>query len=106
MRHLGGLFRLVTATLAAALAVLIIAPSAILKGTKHPNAARLFMEYLYSIEASQIDVKHFTAPMRPEVAVAPGEKPVAEVKSFHPTNEQIDKGIPEVIEQWRDTFGN
>jgi iron(III) transport system substrate-binding protein len=87
-------------------AILIVAPSAILKGTKHPNAARLFMEYLYSIEASQIDVKHFTAPMRPEVPVAQGEKPVAEVKSFHPTNEQIDKGIPEVIEQWRDTFGN
>jgi iron(III) transport system substrate-binding protein len=87
-------------------AILIIAPSAILKGTKHPNAARLFMEYLYSIEASQIDAKHFTAPMRPEVPVAQGEKPVAEVKSFHPTNEQIDKGIPEVIEQWRDTFGN
>ena len=87
-------------------AILIIAPSAILKGTKHPNAARLFMEYLYSIEASQIDVKHFTVPMRPEVPVAAGEKPVDEVKSFHPTNEQIDKGIPEVIEQWRDTFGN
>jgi iron(III) transport system substrate-binding protein len=87
-------------------AILIIAPSAILKGTKHPNAAKLFMEYLYSIEASGIDVKHFTVPMRPEVPVAKGEKPVAEVKSFHPTNEQIDKGIPEVIEQWRDTFGN
>ncbi len=87
-------------------AILIIAPSAILKGTKHPNAARLFMEYLYSIEASQIDAKHFTVPMRPEVPVAAGEKPVAEGKSFHPTNEQIDKGIPEVIEQWRDTFGN
>src|SRR4029077_15809831 len=26
--------------------VLIIAPSAIMKGVKHPNAARLFMEYL------------------------------------------------------------
>ena len=26
--------------------VLIIAPSAIMKGTKHPNAAKLFMEYL------------------------------------------------------------
>jgi iron(III) transport system substrate-binding protein len=87
-------------------AVLIIAPSAILKGTKHPNAAKLFMEYLYSVEASKIDVKHFTVPMRPEVAVAQGEKPVNEVKQVHPTNEQIDKGIPDVIEDWRDTFGN
>jgi iron(III) transport system substrate-binding protein len=87
-------------------AILIIAPSAILKGTRHPNAAKLFMEFLYSIEASQVDVKHFAAPIRPEVAVAKGETPVDQVKSFHPSSEQIDKGIPEVIEQWRDTFGN
>ena len=86
--------------------VLIIAPSAIMKGTKHPNAAKLFMEYLYSVEASEIDVKHFTVPMRPEVKVAKGEKPVDQVKQFHPTNEQINKGIPEAIEDWRDTFGN
>src|SRR5204863_7147373 len=33
-------------------AVLIIAPSAVVKGTKHPNAAKLFMEYLNSVEAS------------------------------------------------------
>ncbi len=87
-------------------AVLIIAPSAIVKGTKHPNAARLFMEYLYSVEASHINVKHFAVPMRPEVPVAVGEKPVNEVKAIHPTVAQIDKGIPEVIEDWRDTFGN
>jgi iron(III) transport system substrate-binding protein len=87
-------------------AVLIIAPSAIVKGTKHPNAARLFMEYLDSIEASKIDVKHFTVPMRPEVPVGKGEKPVTEVKSVHPTVEQIAKGIPDAIEDWRDTFGN
>jgi iron(III) transport system substrate-binding protein len=87
-------------------AILIIAPSAILKGTKYPNAAKLFMEFLYSVEASEVDVKHFSVPMRPEVPVAKGEKPVSEVKLFHPSNEQIDKGIPEVIEQWRDTFGN
>jgi len=87
-------------------AILIIAPTGILKGSKHPNAAKLFMEYLYSVEASEIDVKHFTVPMRPEVKVAKGEKPVDQVKQFHPTNEQIDKGIPEAIEDWRDTFGN
>jgi iron(III) transport system substrate-binding protein len=87
-------------------AITITAPSAILAGSKHPNAAKLFMEYLYSVEASQIDVKHFTVPMRPEVAVAKGEKPVDEVKQYKPTNEQMVKGLPEAIEQWRDTFGN
>jgi iron(III) transport system substrate-binding protein len=86
--------------------VLIIAPSAIMKGTKHPNAAKLFMEYLYSIEAAKINAKHFAIPLRPEVPSPPGAKPISEIKTIRPTVADIDKGIPEVIEQWRDTFGN
>ena len=54
--------------------MLIIAPSAIMKGSKHPNAAKLFMEYLYSIEASKINAKHFAIPLRPEVPVAAGRQ--------------------------------
>ena len=87
-------------------AVLIISPSAIMKGTKHPNAAKLFMEYLYTIEASKINAKHFGIPMRPEVPSPPGAKPINEIKVIRPTVAEVDKGIPEVIEQWRDTFGN
>lgn len=87
-------------------AILIIAPSAIMKGTKHPNAAKLFMEYLYSVEAAKINAKHFGIPLRPEVPAPPGAKPISEVKTVRPTVEEISKGIPEVIEQWRDTFGN
>lgn len=86
--------------------VLIIAPSAIMKGTKHPNAAKLFMEYLYSIEAAKINAKHFAVPLRPEVPSPPGAKPIGDVKTIRPTTAEIDKGVPEVIEQWRDTFGN
>ena len=86
--------------------VLIIAPSAIMKGTKHPNAAKLFMEYLYSVEAAKINAKHFAIPLRPEVPSPPGAKPISEIKTIRPTVADIDKGIPEVIEQWRDTFGN
>ena len=86
--------------------VLIISPSAIMKGTKHPNAAKLFMEYLYSIEASKINAKHFGIPLRPEVPSPPGAKPISEIKVIRPTVAEVEKGIPEVIEQWRDTFGN
>jgi iron(III) transport system substrate-binding protein len=86
--------------------VLIIAPSAIMKGTKHPNAAKLFMEYLYSVEAAKINAKHFAIPLRPEVPSPPGAKAISEIKTIRPTVADIDKGIPEVIEQWRDTFGN
>ena len=86
--------------------VLIISPSAIMKGNKHPNAAKLFMEYLYSVEAAKINAKHFGIPMRPEVPSPPGAKPMSQIKVIKPTAAEVDKGIPEVIEQWRDTFGN
>ena len=86
--------------------ILMISPSSIVKGAKHPNAARLFMEFLYSIEASEISVKHFGIPLRPEVAGAPGTQPISKIKVIRPTVEEVEKGIPEVIEQWRDTFGN
>ena len=86
--------------------VLIIAPSAIMKGTKHLNAAKLFMEYLYSVEASKINVKHFAMPMRPEVRRPRAPSRSSKVKRSGRPIAEIDKGIPEVIEQWRDTFGN
>jgi iron(III) transport system substrate-binding protein len=85
--------------------VLIIAPSGIPKGVKHPNAAKLFMEYLLSVEASKIWVEHFNESMRPEVKPLNGAKSAADVKTIRPTVDEITKGIPEVIKQWRDTFG-
>jgi iron(III) transport system substrate-binding protein len=85
--------------------VLIIAPSGIPKGVKHPNAAKLFMEYLLTPEASKIWVEHFNESMRPEVKPLNGAKSAADVKTIRPTVDEITKGIPEVIKQWRDTFG-
>src|ERR1700694_811168 len=85
--------------------VLIIAPSSIMKGSKHPNAARLFMEFLLSEGASRIWVEHFTESMRPEVSAAKGARSAKDLKIIRPTVEQINKGVPEVIRQWRETFG-
>jgi iron(III) transport system substrate-binding protein len=86
--------------------VLIIAPSAIVKGTRHLNAAKLFMEYLNSVEVAEINAKNFAIPLRPEVPAAPGVMPISEIKTIRPSVAEIVKGIPDVIEQWRDTFGN
>jgi iron(III) transport system substrate-binding protein len=85
--------------------VLILAPSGILSQAKHPNAARLFMEFLLSVEASKIWVEHFFEPIRPEVAASPGIKSARDLKVIRPSSSEIVKGFPEVIEQWRDTFG-
>ncbi|GAC1540441.1 MAG: extracellular solute-binding protein [Myxococcales bacterium] len=85
--------------------VLILAPSGIMKGTKHPNAARLYMEYLMSTEASKIWVEHFGESMRPEVPPFQGGKSAKDLKTIRPSVDEINKGIPEVTKQWRDTFG-
>jgi iron(III) transport system substrate-binding protein len=85
--------------------VLIIAPSSIMKGGKHLNAARLFMEFLTSAGASQIWVDHFNEPIRPEISASKGAKSAKDLKIIRPTVAEITKGVPEVIKQWRETFG-
>jgi iron(III) transport system substrate-binding protein len=85
--------------------VLIIAPSGIMKGVKHPNAAKLFMEYLLSPPASQVWVEHYGESIRPEVSPLPGVKSAKDIKVVNPSVEEVSKGIPEVIKAWRDTFG-
>jgi iron(III) transport system substrate-binding protein len=85
--------------------VLIIAPSSIMKGCKHPNAARLFMEFLMSEGASQIWVEHFNESIRPEVSATKGATSAKDLKIIRPTVAEITKGVPEVIKQWRETFG-
>jgi iron(III) transport system substrate-binding protein len=85
--------------------VLIIAPSSIMKGSKHLNAARLFMEFLMSAGASQIWVDHFNESIRPEILASKDAKSAKDLKIIRPTVAEITKGIPEVIKQWRETFG-
>jgi iron(III) transport system substrate-binding protein len=85
--------------------VLIIAPSGIMKGCKHPNTARLFMEFLMTEGASTIWVNHFNETIRPEVSVPKGNRSAKDLKIIRPTVAEITKGIPEVIKQWRETFG-
>ncbi len=86
-------------------ALLMIAPSGVMKGTKNPNAARLFMEFLLSIEAAKVNVADYGESMRPEVPPVKGGRSVGEVKTLRPSFEEISKGIPEVKELWRETFG-
>ena len=86
-------------------ALLIVAPSAIMANAPHPSAARLFLEFLQSEEVAHISVKQRAESMRPEVTALPGAKPFTEIKTFQLTVAETLKGIPEVIEQWRDTFG-
>jgi iron(III) transport system substrate-binding protein len=85
--------------------VLMISGGAILKNTKHPNAAKLFMEFLYSQDTSSEDVEEYGVPLRRDTVLPEGFKKLDELKTIRPTIAEIIKGIPELTEKWRDTFG-
>jgi iron(III) transport system substrate-binding protein len=85
--------------------VLMISGSAILKNTKHPNAAKLFMEYLYAQDTAQEDVEEFAVPLRRDAVLPESYKKLADFKTIRPSIGEIIKGIPELTEKWRDTFG-
>lgn len=86
-------------------AILMIAPTGILIDAPSPNAAKLHMEYLLSREASEVHVKQRGEAIAKGVKVLPGARELDNVKTVRPTLEEISKGIPEVKEQFRDTFG-
>lgn len=86
--------------------LLMIGPSAILKNAPHPNAARLFAEFLLSEEYSKLLVRYRGIPMRADVAPPEGLRALKDIKILRPSEAEIIAGIPEVIEDWRDVFGN
>jgi len=63
-------------------------PIAILKGAPHPNAARLFVDYILSKEGQQIFVNQVTRnySLRKDMDPNAGQKPLAEVKPLTPTD--------------------
>jgi iron(III) transport system substrate-binding protein len=83
----------------------MVSPSAVLKNAPSPNAGKLYMEFMLSKDAAEVSVKSHALAVVKGVAPAPGAKPLEEIKVLRPTEEEIAKGIPEVKEKFRDTFG-
>lgn len=85
--------------------LLMVSPSGIPKDAPSPNAGKLYMEFLLSKEAAEVQVKSHNLSVVKGVAAAPGAKPLESIKVIRPTEEEITKGIPEVKKKFRDTFG-
>lgn len=83
----------------------VYSPSAIPKNAPHPNAAKLFMEFACGPLYAGIMRKYFIMPVRPDVPPPDGAKALDQVKLISATPAEIEKGVPEVKEMWRDTFG-
>jgi iron(III) transport system substrate-binding protein len=86
-------------------ATLCVGPSSVMANAPHPNAARLYMEWLMSDDFSKLSVANHGDPVHPGVALTSGQKPLDQVPLLSLTVQEIAKGIPEITEQWRDTFG-
>ncbi len=85
--------------------LLMVSPTGIPKNAPSPNAAKLFIEFLLDKEAAEVQVKNHSLSVIKGIKPAPGAKPLEEIKVIRPTEEEITKGIPEVKEKFRDTFG-
>lgn len=85
-------------------AVLVATPSAILKSAPHPNAARLFMEYLLSARFGEILVRAHYAGRQDSVGAVAGRN-AADIKVIRPTVEEMTTEIPKATALWRTVFG-
>ena len=82
-----------------------VGPSAVMANAPHPSAARLFIEWLLSDDFAHYSVANHGDPVHPGLTLTSGQKPMDAVKLMTLSVAEIAKGVPEVIEQWRDTFG-
>ncbi len=80
-------------------------PSAILKGSKSPNAAKLFMEFLLSKDVMKIAGEAFLPSIRPDVTPSSGTKTLDDLRVIAPTPEDVAARVAGNREKWRDTFG-
>jgi iron(III) transport system substrate-binding protein len=87
--------------------LIVDSPTAIMQNAPHPNAARLFMEFMLGIEHAKLVVSlPRYESVRPEVLPLPGGKRLSEIKLIRVSDKEVTDGIQKLIERWRDTFGN
>ena len=86
--------------------VLTVGPSAVIAAAPHPNAARLFMEWLLSRDYADASRAWSLEPVLADAEPLPGLKPINQINTLTVTAAEIARELPDAIEQWRDTFGN
>lgn len=85
---------------------LISGQAAVLAEAPHPNAARLFAEYLFSQECQQLmgDAGGMRS-FHPLVTLVAGRKPMSEIKVLHVDGNALTAGADEVKKRYTEIFG-
>jgi iron(III) transport system substrate-binding protein len=86
--------------------LLCFGPASVMAAAPHPNAARLFLEWMLSEDYAKACVKWHLEPVRADAPQMEGTKRLSDINLIRLTEPEIAKGMPEVIESWRDTFGS
>lgn len=81
-------------------AIVMQTPSFIMASAPHPNAAKLFQDFLFSADGSTALLKRNNVPIRTDATPPPGAPDMLKIKLQHPTAEQLEKMIPEVQEKF------
>jgi iron(III) transport system substrate-binding protein len=86
---------------------LILPPgvTGIMAKAPHPNAARLFLEFLLSREYSETLRKTARWPLRTDVAAPEGMPALDSTKLISTPTEEVMRQLKDVQQQFRDTFG-
>lgn len=85
-------------------AIIIPSPSGVLKDAPHPNAAKLFVEFMTTKEYSDVLAKFSEVPIRSDVPFA-GIPPLDTLKFQQRTPQEIRDRLPGVIDHFQKTFG-
>ena len=86
-------------------AVIVPGPVGILANSTHPNAARLFTNFMYSKEYSQALVTTSNYPLRDDVAPPTGVPKLDKIKILANTVDQLTKELPVAVTKWRTVLG-
>jgi iron(III) transport system substrate-binding protein len=85
--------------------ILGFGPSGILSTSPHPNAAKLFVEFLLSRDVVELAAAEYNIPVRADVEPKPGIAKLGTLKGLNKSPEELSEKLPELIEKWRDAFG-
>ena len=86
-------------------AILIAGPVGILKGSPRPNAAQLFVNFMYSKEYSETLVKTSNYPLRSDIAPVSGEQTIDKIKWYRNKVDRLSSGVPQMVDLWRQIMG-
>lgn len=79
--------------------------TAVLANAPHPNAAKLFVNFMLGKEVSELQVKSGLLPVHKDVSPPEGVRSLEEIPLADLTEEEVVEGVQPIIEEWRDVFG-